>query len=370
MRSKRATSISRRELINGVALGLAAVPAIRQLGPRSALAQVKQRTASIGVNVGYALRLDDVVSDVNAFERVIGRHVDYVVEYGAQATWKEAASSAVHALRTWRSVAVGSRRRLFWHQPLTVADTPLSAVVAGKHDSSFESIAVQIRNNGFYDAIINLGFDMTGDWVPWGATTGNRLDYIDAFRRVVTIFRKVSPSFKICWSPSPHAQSVLPQDAYPGNDHVDLVGMNVLLIARANGASLVDQFETTIVGHGATPIEGRRPYALAWLSEFGKAHQKRLVIPELGIGVEVAREGSAEPLQASDDDAVLVRVAQWMMQNDVMLHCWRDLPHSEWSAMHTRISRSSLISGAMPAHPADEKSRLAAAYRKAWGSNS
>lgn len=366
MRSRRWTSISRRELIRGAALGLAAASS----GSPSALAQVRPRAPSIGVNVGYAMRLDDVVSDVAAFERVIGRHVDYVVEHGAQASWKEAVSSAAHALRTWRTISVGSRRKLFWNQPLTVADTPLSAVVAGRHDSSFESIAVQIRNNGFYDAIINLGFDMTGDWVPWAATTGNRLDYIDAYRRVVTIFKKVSPSFKMCWSPSPHAQSVLPEDAYPGDEHVDLVGMSVLLIARANATSLVDQLETTMIGHGATPIEGRRPYALAWLSEFGKAHQKRLVIPELGIGIEVPREAGAELPQASDDDAVLVRMAEWMTQNDVALHCWRDLPNSDWSAMHTRISRSSLISGSIPADPADEKPRLAAAYRKAWGGNS
>src|SRR5690349_3778118 len=78
--------------------------------PSLALAQVTR--AAIGVNVGYAVRQELAAANLIAFERVIGRQVDYVVEYGGQATWKESITSAAHAMRVWRGVVAESRRKL------------------------------------------------------------------------------------------------------------------------------------------------------------------------------------------------------------------------------------------------------------------
>jgi hypothetical protein len=333
------------------------------------LAQARPARPEIGVNVGYALRQDLASANVAAFERIIGRHVDYIVEYGAQATWKEAITSAAHALRTWRLVVADSRRNLLWNQPLTMKGTPLSEVAAGKHDAIFEIIATNIRNAGFPDAIINLGWDMTGSWVAWSANQQTKGAYIDAYRRVAAIFKKTSPSFRMCWSPARHAQDLSPDEAYPGDAHVDLIGMTVFVVAPPVGPRLSEYFDNTVIGHGATPVPGRQPYALAWLAEFAKAHGKRIVIPELAVGIEIPATQPPEAAPILDDDVIVTRLADWILRNDVALHCWRDLPSTEWSALHSRISRSSLISGEKPKHPADERPRLSTAYRKAWGSS-
>ena len=322
---------------------------------------------AIGVNVGYALRQDVASANLAAFERIIGRPVDYVVEYGAQAIWKEAITSAAHALRVWRSVTAERPRKLLWNQPLTMTQTPLSEVAAGRNDTSFEIIATNIRNAGFPDAIINLGWDMTGGWVPWSAHAGAQQAYIDAYRRIATVFKKVSPAFRMCWSPARHAQEISPADVYPGDAHVDLIGMSVIVVAPPVGPELPDYVDNVVIGHGLTPVPGKQPYSLAWLAEFARLHGKHIVLPEVAVGVEIKPGQPAESARPLDDDVIVTRLAEWISRNDVVLHCWRDLPSSEGSALHSRISRSSPIAGEKPANPADERPRLSTAYRKAWG---
>lgn len=362
--------ISRRHLVRRTLLGASCAALAPSLGPLPrALAQALAPRPEIGVNVGYALRHDLSLANLAAFERLIGRSVDYVVEYGAQVSWKEAATSAAHALKTWRNIVSNSQRKLLWNQPLTVGRTPLADVAAGKHDAILESIASNIRNSGFPDAIINLGWDMTGSWVPWSASESTKADYIDAYRRIAAVFRRSSPTFRMCWSPARHAQQIAPGDAYPGDAHVDLIGMAIYVVAPPVGPALSEYFDNTVIGHGAKPIPGRQPYALAWLSEFAKLHGKRIVIPELAVGVEIHASQPLEAAPTLDDDLIVTRLAEWIAKHDVALHCWRDLPSSESSALHSRISRSTLITGEKPRLPTDERPRLSIAYRKAWGSS-
>ena len=369
----QANDISRRSFLRRSMLGGAGVALTPILDPvAAALAQVSTRAKapSIGVNVGYALRSDETVANVKAFEMLVGRQVDFVTDYGAQVAWRESVTSAVHALRIWREVSVGSRRKMLWHQPLTIKGTPLSDVVAGKHDPVFEVIATNIRNAGFYDAIINLGWDMNGEWPAWSATATTKDAYIDAYRRVAGIFKRISPSFRMCWSPARHTQALAPHDAYPGDAHVDLVGMTVHVVAPPLGPDMAEYFESNVIGHGAVPVAGRQPYALAWLAEFAKLHDKRIVIPELAVGVDIPAGQPPEAAPILDDDVIVTRLADWITQNDVALHCWRDMPNTEGSSLHSRMSRSSLVTGSKPSHPADERPRLSTAYRKAWGSSS
>lgn len=369
MRKSEIATLSRRQLlIRGLAAGSFATitPVLGSFGAALAQTTARRTPTLVGVNVGYGMSTAKSLADIMAFEKVIGRPVDYISEFGAHATWKEAVTSAAHALRIWRSVAVGSRRRMLWHQPLTMTGTPLSAVAAGTHDDSFLAIAVNIRNAGFYDATINLGRDMTGEWTPWSAAGENKAAYIAAFRRVAAIFRKVSPSFKICWSPMRNLQAIAPEEVYPGDDHVDLVGMSVLIISPPLGPHLQSFVEATVIGHGAKAVEGKQPYGLAWLAEFAKAHHKPMIIPELAIGVEVPVE-QATPI-AFDDDVIIATLAKWIEDHDVILHVWRDVPRNESYGLHTRISRASVVTSTAPEDAADERPRMAMAYRKAWGS--
>ncbi|MGE3915597.1 MAG: hypothetical protein AB7F78_07860 [Hyphomicrobiaceae bacterium] len=323
------------------------------------------RSPLIGVNVGYGMRAADAAADIHAFEKLLGRPVDFIADYGAQATWAEALPSATHAMRTWREVVVGSRRKLLWHQPLTMEATPLADVAAGRYDDAFLALATIVRNQGFYEAVIDLGWDMNADWVRWSATPATKDAYIAAFRRVAAIFRKVSSSFKICWSPARHEQALPPPEAWPGDEHVDIIGMALRITPPPPGIDMADFFDNDIIGQGSTQIAGRASYALAWLAEHGASHGKPLIVPELAFGSEIDTTSLA-PANA-DDDVLVTRLAEWFTANDVLLHCWRDLPHTEGSPYHSRISRTSTVAGVLPADPADERPRLSTAFRKAWG---
>lgn len=371
MRERRERGMTRREVVGGAMVaGSWAVTGLPVVGPSMAIAQGRTRSPAIGVNVGYGLRVEDAGADVAAFEKVIGRQVDYIVDSGARESWKEAITSATHSLRTWRSVAVGSRRRLLWSQPLTMRETPLAEVAAGRHDAALEAIAVNLRNNGFYDAVVNLGPDMTASWVPWSVTPETKAAYVGAWRRAAAVFKKVSPSFRMCWSPWRNGDTLAPEEAYPGDSHVDLVGMSVLVADVPTGPGAEDYFRSHVVGHGSAPEAGRQPHGLAWIAEFGKAHAKRLIIPEAAVAVTLppGEQSGAKPLP--DDDVLVTRLAEWILQNDVALHCWRDLPATEAAPLHSRISRASPITGLRPQFPLDERPLLAAAFRKAWGSHS
>jgi hypothetical protein len=372
MRESRLKTITRRNFVRSTLIGSSCTllgPAIGTIGLADlAMARPGGGKTAIGVNVGYGFRATDASTDVKAFEQVIGRQVDYLSDFGAQLSWREAVTSAAHAMRVWREVSLSTRRKLLWHQPLTMRGTPLADIASGRHDNSFVAIATSVRNAGFYDAIINLGWDMNGDWTPWAVGPETKDTYIAAYRRIGAIFKKVSPSFKLCWSPSRHEQPMAPYEAYPGDDHVDLIGMSLQIVLPPAGQITPEYFETSIIGHGAVPIAGRQPFALEWLAEFAKLHGKPIALPEIAIGVELA---NGQDANTPADDAVIVpRIAEWIARNDVVVHFWRDMANSESNPLHSRFSRSSIITGSKPVSLADERPLLATAYRKAWGSNS
>lgn len=320
---------------------------------------------AIGVHTGYGMDAATSTARVQAFERVIGRQVDFIAEYGSGKDWADARSSPAHSLRTWRQVSAGSPRRLFWSQPLTAVGTPLADVAAGEHDSAFLDIATKLRTNGFYDAVIRLGWDMNASWVPWATTAQTAADYIAAFRRVVAVFRTVSPSFRFCWNPARDEQIVQPEKVYPGDDVVDFIGLSVVIRSIPADGSVGDFFARVVVGHGLESKADMQPYSLAWLSEFAHSHGKGMIICDYGIGIDTSATRLTSE-QVRTQQRLIELVADWIVSNEVALHCWRDTPQTDWEPLNTRISLSSSVAGQVPADLADEKPELASAFREAW----
>jgi hypothetical protein len=104
--------------------------------------------------------------------------------------------------------------------------TNLRAVVAGEHDDDFRVVARYLVEAGYGDAIIRLGHEFDGDWAPY-ASRGNVEDYIAAYRHVHGVLKSESSGFRFDWT------SMVPEfvehgiDAYPGDDVVDIIGLDV-----------------------------------------------------------------------------------------------------------------------------------------------
>ena len=104
--------------------------------------------------------------------------------------------------------------------------TNLRATAAGRHDDDFRLVAEYLIDAGYPDAIIRLGHEFDGDWAPY-SSRDNVEEYIDAFRHVHDVMTAESASFRFDWT------SMVPyfEDygivAYPGDDVVDLIGLDV-----------------------------------------------------------------------------------------------------------------------------------------------
>lgn len=108
---------------------------------------------------------------------------------------------------------------------------------------------------------------------------GKEADYIAAFRRVALMAKSVSLRFKIQWigAPVQYVSGVAydPSLAYPGDDVVDIVGMDSYWTA----ADFQQGFtEAQIWGYRLN-----NPFSLQWYADFAAAHGKAFSVPEWGV---------------------------------------------------------------------------------------
>ena len=152
--------------------------------------------------------------------------------------------------------------------------TPLSDVAAGLHDAEFAAVAEKIAWAQPH-AIIRLGWEFNGNWFAWSAA-GDNSDYINAFRRVAQIFKNISPTFLIDWCADFGLNSISADQAYPGDDVVDIIGMDLYgtdPMSRTNPEQAWTDY--LIADHG-----------LQWHQSFAAQHHKPMSYPEWGIGQE------------------------------------------------------------------------------------
>lgn len=195
-------------------------------------------------------------------------------------------------------------RKLLWSIPLTFEKTPLKAVAAGEHDADFQAAAVAIAAYQ-PDAILRIGWEMNGDWMAWAAK-GVESDYIAAYRRVVGIFRAASPSFSFDWCANVGLQNSPPDLAYPGDDVVDTIGLDVYDAP----------FEPDIMKRWREIAVG--PFGLAWLVDFSSRHHRKMSMAEWGVGLR----------DAPDNPFFVEKMSEWMAAHagSIAFHAYFDVP--------------------------------------------
>jgi hypothetical protein len=190
------------------------------------------------------------------------------VDFYAQSTWEDFAKlSWVPGI--WRKL--NPARNVVWSMPLTVRGTPLADVADGLHDAEFEAAARAIAE-AQPKAIIRLGWEMNLVAMPWFAKD-QEADYIRAFRRVVGIFRRYSADFSYDWCPGWGAQDSPADLAYPGDDVVDYVGLDVYDFKREGSPE--ERWNDFYL---------KSPFGLEWHRDFAAQHGKPMSYPEWGVG--------------------------------------------------------------------------------------
>lgn len=190
------------------------------------------------------------------------------VDFYAENTWEDFTRlSWVPGI--WKKL--NPARNVVWSVPLTVKGTPLMEVADGLHDAEFEAAARAI-SEAQPNAIIRLGWEMNLASMAWSAR-GQEADYIAAFRRVAQIFRRHSSGFKYDWCPGWGAQDSPADLAYPGDDVVDYIGLDVYDFKYEGSAG--ERWEKFYLN---------APFGLQWHREFAARHGKPMSYPEWGVG--------------------------------------------------------------------------------------
>lgn len=144
-------------------------------------------------------------------------------------TWKDLENSTWH-IDTFK----GFRGRLVYGLPLlpkNAKPAQLTAVAAGKHDASFRKVARDLRQRGRGTAVVRIGWEANGNWMPFSVTASTAKNYRAAYRRVAQVMKKEAPglifSFEVnCGTPLRGQTNRLDSltRLYPGNDVVHLIG--------------------------------------------------------------------------------------------------------------------------------------------------
>jgi hypothetical protein len=190
------------------------------------------------------------------------------VDFYAQSTWEEF-SKIAWVPGIWKKL--NPARNVVWSVQLTAKGTALADVAEGLHDADFEAAARAI-SEAQPRAIIRLGWEMNLADSAWSAK-GHEADYIKAFRHVVEIFRRYSSDFKYDWCPGWGPQEVAADLAYPGDDVVDYIGLDVYDFKQ--DGSVEERWNNFYL---------KAPFGLEWHRDFAARHGKQMSYPEWGVG--------------------------------------------------------------------------------------
>jgi hypothetical protein len=146
----------------------------------------------------------------------------------------------------------------------------LMLTASGEHDDAYRRVARRLVEAGYGDAVIRLGHEFNGAWAPWSAV-GVEQAFIAAWQHVHGVFRAESADFQFDWTGMRARWQQTAPPAYPGDDYVDYVGMD--LYWRAKGSDKWD--------------EGRwqRDFAVNLVAQrdFAIQHGKQTSYPEWGL---------------------------------------------------------------------------------------
>jgi hypothetical protein len=223
-------------------------------------------------------------SDVTQFEGWVGRHVDGILGYTGNASWADYDGSVGWAVGNWSVLD----RRVLWSVPLIPTGATLADAAAGKYDDHYKKAAQTLATYRTQEPVlyVRTGWEFNGNWFPWNAQ-GKAKDFAGAFQHFVMAFRGVSNRFRIEWNVNVGDVGMNPEDAYPGDSYVDIIGMDFYWNT---------QWDPTDPAQAWTSMLTRK-YGLNWHQDFAKAHGKPTAYSEWGVmsnnGVSYVQQAKA-----------------------------------------------------------------------------
>ncbi|MDG9716760.1 glycoside hydrolase family 26 protein [Streptomyces sp. DH24] len=175
---------------------------------------------------------------------------------------------------------------------------------AGQFDHHFRALAERLVALKVPDTIVVLGWEMNG--TTYTHRCGPDPEAWKAYwQRIVTTMRAVpGQKFRFDFTPSRGRDAIPWTQCYPGDDTVDIVGMDAY--DQPRGMPFDEQV--------------REPYGLQEHVEFAKAHGKAISYPEWGL------------FRNGDNAEYMRRMLAWMDEHKPLYNTLTDYcPHGVWS---------------------------------------
>ncbi|MEU8777029.1 glycosyl hydrolase [Streptomyces sp. NPDC048606] len=228
-------------------------------------------------------------------------------------TWSNI-EGAPDSLRTWARWRTARADRLFvLNVPMQANNEAhlsdgrvaelIRAGARGERDHHFRRLAERLVALGVPDTVIVLGWEMNG----FDYTHRCRPDpegWKTYWRRVVAAMRAVEGQrFRFDFAPNRGADAIAWTRCYPGDDVVDIVGMDSY--DQPPGETFEEQVS--------------QPYGLRQQVEFARAHGKRISYPEWGL------------FRGGDNPAYMRAMLTWIAEHRPLYHSITDYcPHGVW----------------------------------------
>jgi hypothetical protein len=236
-------------------------------------------------------------ADVVRFDKWLGCRAGQILVFTDPTSWENIAHPEWFIDR-FR----GLHRPALWSVSLIPQGAKLEDAADGSHDAYYKSAARTLaRAHPDRDGVIRvrLGWELNGDWMPWAAE-GHEQAFIAAFRHAVDSFRSVSSKFRFEWNIN-YGRPMDPATAYPGDEYVDVIGMDFYWMQKYLGSDPVKAFDL---------IRNDR-FGLDYIQAFAKTHHKPVAFSEWGV-------------QGNNAKPFIDRVKNWIDAHHIIYHDYWD----------------------------------------------
>ncbi|MFF6913017.1 glycosyl hydrolase [Streptomyces sp. NPDC012466] len=183
----------------------------------------------------------------------------------------------------------------------------LREAASGRFDHHFRRLAERLVELGVPDTVLVLGWEMNG--ITYTHRCGPDPEaWKQYWNRIVTTMRAVpGQKFRFDFTPSRGRDAVPWTQCYPGDDTVDIIGMDAY--DQPRGMSFDEQV--------------KEPYGLQQHVDFAKAHGKAISFPEWGL------------FRNGDNAEYMKRMLAWMDEHKPLYQTLTDYcPHGVWQCGH------------------------------------
>ncbi len=244
--------------------------------------------STLGLHMGS----DGSIEQYNDFSKWLGKSVRYRLTFVNGSSWDDIANPYFlsSATRAWLKsepsrVEVLSVPML----PNSGNHYQLRNIADGSYDAYYKRLAENIasKTGAPQRVIVRLGWELNGKWYPWSAV-GTASEYKAAYRHIVRLMRSKCNVLRFEWNVN-WGGTFDWTTAYPGDDVVDVMGMDIYDQYNKGWDDVLDTYE-----------------GLAFFRNFAREHGKSEAYSEWGVSTKPS------PVGHGDDTAYVQHMYDWI----------------------------------------------------------